>query len=108
MTSKKIIYAALPLSLMLALAACGSGAEENPSNDAAPAAEAKAGEKAEEGKITLSADQIASAGIQTARPMMGGSGMPMEQRMNMMENRMDMMQMMMDQMLKQQEPSKKP
>lgn len=74
MTSKKIIYAALPLSLMLALAACGSGAEENPSNDAAPAAEAKAGEKAEEGKITLSADQIASAGIQTARPMMGGSG----------------------------------
>jgi hypothetical protein len=40
--------------------------------------------------------------------MMGGSGMPMEQRMNMMENRMDMMQMMMDQMLKQQEPSKKP
>ena len=74
MTSKKIIYAALPLSLMLALAACGSGAEENPSNDAAPAAEAKAGEKAEEGKITLLADQIASAGIQTARPMMGGSG----------------------------------
>ena len=74
MTSKKIIYAALPLSLMLALAACGSGAEENPSNDAAPAAEAKAGDKAEEGKITLSADQIASAGIQTARPMMGGSG----------------------------------
>ena len=74
MTSKKIIYAALPLSLMLALAACGSGAEENPTNEAAPAAEAKAGDKAEEGKIRLSADQIASAGIQTARPMMGGSG----------------------------------
>jgi cobalt-zinc-cadmium efflux system membrane fusion protein len=74
MTSKKIIYAALPLSLMLALAACGSGAEENPTNEAAPAAEAKAGDKTEEGKITLSADQIASAGIQTARPMMGGSG----------------------------------
>ena len=74
MTSKKIIYATLPLSLMLALAACGSGAEENPTNEAAPAAEAKAGNKAEEGKITLSADQIASAGIQTARPMMGGSG----------------------------------
>ncbi|AYO80219.1 efflux RND transporter periplasmic adaptor subunit [Sphingobium yanoikuyae] len=74
MTSKKIIYAALPLSLMLALAACGSDAEENPTNEAAPAAEAKTGDKAEEGKITLSADQIASAGIQTARPMMGGSG----------------------------------
>ncbi|WWQ29014.1 hypothetical protein RSgd_0212 [Ralstonia solanacearum] len=39
---------------------------------------------------------------------MGGSGMPMDQRMNMMENRMDMMQMMMTQLLKQQEPSKKP
>lgn len=74
MTSKKSIYATLPLSLMLALAACGSGAEENPTNEAAPAAQAKAGDKAEEGKITLSADQIASAGIQTARPMMGGSG----------------------------------
>ena len=74
MISKKIIYATLPLSAMLALAACGSGAEENPTNEGAPAAEAKAGDKAEEGKITLSADQIASAGIQTARPMMGGSG----------------------------------
>ncbi|MEO7468701.1 MAG: efflux RND transporter periplasmic adaptor subunit [Sphingobium limneticum] len=71
-----MIYAALPLSFMLALAACGGGAEENATNESAPAAEGKAGGEAhaDEGQITLSADQIASAGIQIARPMMGGSG----------------------------------
>jgi cobalt-zinc-cadmium efflux system membrane fusion protein len=77
MKSKTIIYAALPLSLMLALAACGGGADENAANQASPAAEGKAGggeAHADEGKITLTADQIASAGIQTGRPAMGGSG----------------------------------
>lgn len=47
-------------------------------------------------------------GVGGAAPMTGGSGMPMEQHMNMMENRMDMVQMMMNRMLKQQEPSKRP
>ncbi|GAA3274476.1 hypothetical protein GCM10020258_52550 [Sphingomonas yabuuchiae] len=65
MQSRKIIHAALPLSLMLALAACGGGTEETANNKAAPAAEHEEGGNAhaDEGKITLSADQIASAGI---------------------------------------------
>ncbi|MFC6627799.1 efflux RND transporter periplasmic adaptor subunit [Sphingomonas yabuuchiae] len=76
MQSRKIIHAALPLSLMLALAACGGGTEETANNKAAPAAEHEEGGNAhaDEGKITLSADQIASAGIQTARPLLGGAG----------------------------------
>ena len=76
MKSKTIIYAALPLSLMLALAACGGESEQNKADQTAPAAVGKAGGEAhaDEGKITLTADQIASAGIQTARPVIGGSG----------------------------------
>lgn len=75
MKSKTIIYAALPLSLMLALAACGGESEQNKADQTAPAAVGKAGGEAhaDEGKITLTADQIASAGIQTARPVIGGS-----------------------------------
>lgn len=75
MNRHKLMYAALPLSL--ALAACGGGS----SQDAAPREEKAGGEAAhaeaahtEEGKVTLTQDQIASAGIQLGRPMVGGSG----------------------------------
>jgi len=68
MNRNMFIYAVLPLSL--ALAACG-----NP-QDGASKEEKAAGEAAhaDEGKITLSQEQIASAGIQIGRPTMGGSG----------------------------------
>ncbi|WP_313442297.1 efflux RND transporter periplasmic adaptor subunit [Novosphingobium sp.] len=69
MNRNRLIYAVLPLSL--ALAACGGGA----SQDVAPKEE-KAGDEAahaDEGKVTLTQDQIASAGIQLGRPMVGGS-----------------------------------
>ncbi|WP_395396775.1 efflux RND transporter periplasmic adaptor subunit [Novosphingobium sp. BL-8A] len=68
MNRNTFIYAVLPLSL--ALAACGN------SQDGASKEEKAAGEAAhaDEGKITLSQEQIASAGIQIGRPTMGGSG----------------------------------
>lgn len=69
-----IAYAALPLTLALALAACGGGTSE----DTAPKQEQAEGTgeaaHADEGKITLTQEQISSAGIQIGRPMVGGSG----------------------------------
>ena len=74
-TFNRYAYAAFPLALALplALAACGGGG----SQDAAPTPEKpEAGQAAhaEEGEITLTPAQIASAGIQIGRPMVGGSG----------------------------------
>lgn len=64
---------ALPLALLLA--ACG-GTETG--NDAAHADKAEHAEEEdhaeEEGKVVLTEDQIASAGIQIGRPTIGGSG----------------------------------
>jgi len=74
MTVTKTIAALTPLTLALLLAACGSGNE--PGNEAAPAgehAEGTAGH-ADDGKIVLTAEQIASAGIQIGRPTVGGGG----------------------------------
>lgn len=67
-----LAYAALPLSLALALAACGGGdkAAEAPAAENAEAAQAKP----VEGKVLMTAEQISSAGIQLGRPMIGGSG----------------------------------
>ncbi|ARR54192.1 efflux transporter periplasmic adaptor subunit [Rhizorhabdus wittichii DC-6] len=66
---------ALPLTLALLLSACGGGAPES-GNEAAPGhgAEAAGAEHADEGAIALTADQIAAAGIQTGRPIVGGAG----------------------------------
>ena len=58
----------LPFALALSLAACGSGSEagnETAGNEAA---------HADEGAVTLSADQITAAGIQIGRPLTGGAG----------------------------------
>lgn len=64
------------LALALALAACGGSGEpaNETANEAAPAKGGEEGGHADEGKITLSADQIAAAGIQLGRPTLGGSG----------------------------------
>lgn len=56
----------LPFMLMLA----GCGGQEN---SEAPVAEASSESHGDDGKIVMSADQVASAGIQTARPTIGGS-----------------------------------
>jgi cobalt-zinc-cadmium efflux system membrane fusion protein len=58
-------------ALALSLAGCGGGN----SQDAAPKEE-EAGEAAhaDDGKVTLTQEQIASAGIQLGRPVVGGSG----------------------------------
>jgi cobalt-zinc-cadmium efflux system membrane fusion protein len=58
----------LPFALALSLAACGSGSEagnETAGNEAA---------HADEGAVTLSADQITAAGVQIGRPLTGGAG----------------------------------
>lgn len=60
------IHTAFPLSLALLLGACGGQNAQPP--------EAKAEQKADDGKVTLSADQIAAAGIQTSAATLGGSG----------------------------------
>jgi cobalt-zinc-cadmium efflux system membrane fusion protein len=64
------------LVLALLLVACGSSGDT--SNETAPAnaggEESAEGGHADEGKVTLGADQIAAAGIQLGRPMVGGSG----------------------------------
>lgn len=68
------------LALALALAACGGSGESNKetANEATSAngsgEEGAGGGHADEGKVTLSADQIAAAGIQLGRPTVGGSG----------------------------------
>ena len=74
MTVTKTIAALTPLTLALLLAACGSGNE--PGNEAAPAGEHAEGTTghADDGKIVLTAEQIASAGIQIGRPTVGGGG----------------------------------
>ena len=56
----------LPFMLMLA----GCGGQEN---SEAPVAETSSESHGDDGEIVMSADQVASAGIQTARPTIGGS-----------------------------------
>ncbi|WP_395337495.1 efflux RND transporter periplasmic adaptor subunit [Novosphingobium sp. BL-8H] len=66
MNSRTIASASLALPLALILAACGGS-----SDGASEAASAKTS-PSHEGKITLSAEQIASAGVKIGRPMVGG------------------------------------
>lgn len=63
----RIFFAALPLTLTLA--ACGGGG--NPQANQAEPAEAA---HAEEGVVTLTPQQITSAGIELTHPTLGGSG----------------------------------
>lgn len=72
MNSRKIAYASLALPLALVLAACGGKSEEG--GDGAPKEAAAETNPAEKGKITLSAEQIASAGVKIGRPIVGGAG----------------------------------
>lgn len=74
MTMKIKAAALMPLPFALLLAACGSGGDT--AEKAAPTAEKAKGEAAhaDEGKIDLSPEQIAAAGIQIAQPMVGGAG----------------------------------
>jgi cobalt-zinc-cadmium efflux system membrane fusion protein len=58
------------MSLALMLAACGGGTS---TSEAAPEQAEEAGH-ADEGLVTLSADQIVAAGVQVAAPLVGGSG----------------------------------
>jgi len=58
------------MSLALVLAACGGG---TPTNEATSERPKEAGH-ADEGVITLTADQIATAGVQIATPLVGGAG----------------------------------
>ncbi|MEH3040376.1 MAG: efflux RND transporter periplasmic adaptor subunit [Sphingomonas paucimobilis] len=64
----------LPLGLALLLVACGSSPEGG--NETATGAEADGGgtAHADEGMVTLSADQIAAAGVEIGRPLTGGAG----------------------------------
>lgn len=69
----------LPFGLALLLAACGSapeGGNETAGNETTASAEAGGNEAAhaDEGAVTLSADQIAAAGVQIGRPLTGGAG----------------------------------
>lgn len=69
MKTKMMIAATLPLALLLS--GCGDAG-----NEAAPAEAHEEGQAghAQEDVLTLSADQIAAAGIQIGRPTLGGSG----------------------------------
>ncbi|QEH80649.1 efflux RND transporter periplasmic adaptor subunit [Sphingomonas sp. C8-2] len=67
----------LPLTLALLLSACGGGGAPDGGNEAddhGHGTEAAEAGHADEGAIALSADQIAAAGIQTGRPIVGGAG----------------------------------
>jgi len=66
----KNIQLAGAMSLALMLAACGGG---TPTNEATSEQSKEAGH-ADEGVITLTADQIATAGVQIAAPLVGGAG----------------------------------
>lgn len=66
----KNIQLAGAMSLALMLAACGGG---TPTNEA-PSKQPKEAGHADEGVITLTADQIATAGVQVAAPLVGGAG----------------------------------
>ncbi|WP_066781973.1 efflux RND transporter periplasmic adaptor subunit [Sphingomonas sp. CCH5-D11] len=71
----KKIHLAGAASLALLLAACGGGTDAG--NDAAPTNEAAGAEgeaHADEGAVTLTAEQIAAAGVQLGRPIVGGAG----------------------------------
>lgn len=74
MILNKIAHAALPLSLALMLTACGGAAETGNEDATADAHDKHGPAHADEGKVTLDAEQIASAGIQIGRPTIGGSG----------------------------------
>lgn len=65
----------LPFALALSLAACG-GSTEPAADEAAPGAGAGGHEAdhGDEGAVTLTADQIAAAGVQIGRPLTGGAG----------------------------------
>jgi cobalt-zinc-cadmium efflux system membrane fusion protein len=66
----KNIQLAGALSLALMLAACGGGTPTNEATSEQP----KEADHADEGVITLTADQIATAGVQVAAPLVGGAG----------------------------------
>ncbi|WP_137786543.1 efflux RND transporter periplasmic adaptor subunit [Sphingomonas sp. 3P27F8] len=71
----KKIHVARAASLALLLAACGGGADAG--NEAAPTNEAAGAQgetHADDGAVTLTAEQIAAAGIQLGRPIVGGAG----------------------------------
>ncbi|KQM66229.1 MULTISPECIES: efflux RND transporter periplasmic adaptor subunit [unclassified Sphingomonas] len=65
----------LPFALALSLVACG-GSTEPAADEAAPGASADGHEAdhGDEGAVTLTADQIAAAGVQIGRPLTGGAG----------------------------------
>jgi len=66
----KKIQLAGAMSLALIVVACGGGAS---TNETAPEQTKETGH-AEEGVVTLSAEQIAAAGVQIAVPLVGGAG----------------------------------
>ena len=78
----KSLYLAGAASLALLLAACGgkdagneATADAAAGNEAAVGAERGGAEgHADEGVVTLGADQIAAAGVQVGRPIIGGAG----------------------------------
>ena len=67
MTSRMLLSALLPL----ALGACGKS-EKKAADMAGMGMSKEAGKPADKDAVTLSAQQIADAGIETARPMVGG------------------------------------
>ena len=76
----KSFYLAGAASLAFLLSACGSGSDtsnETASKETPVDAEKGGGNEsahADEGVVTLTADQIAAAGVQIGRPIVGGAG----------------------------------
>ena len=64
----------LPFGLALLLVACGSSPEGGNEAVVAAAAPGDGAAHAGEAVVTLSAEQIAAAGVQIGRPLMGGAG----------------------------------